>query len=99
MTDDIVAGLRNLYAVGSDPGVFVSRSGMRAAVNIIVSHDLEVFGDVADVSGSTVAIRVQRKELDNAPLRGEIFNMQDGTCYTISSTPQTSRYEHTVFAF
>jgi len=83
-----------IYSQFAVPVTYTDRDGASQTVQAIVLHDLQQFGEVADISGKTVAISVRVSEMAYPPRRGETYTV-GARVYTVDSTIAVDELEHT----
>lgn len=96
----MVAGLSAIYDRLGDPARYTFRSGSHADCTVIVTHEFEEYGDSTLVGADSVLIRVRCSELENRPLRDEVFTLTE-TCETftvVKVLPNSDAFEHRVLA-
>lgn len=95
LASDMLTGADSLYGALASPAVHVDRSGAKTSVSAILVHDLQQYGEVADITGKTAAVSVRVSDLAFPPRRGEQYII-GGKTYTVDSLVSADELEHTV---
>lgn len=95
LANDMLTGVESMYSAFSVSAVYIDRSGSEKAVSVILVHDLQQYGEVADITGKTAAVSVRVSDLAFPPRRGEQYII-GGKTYTVDSLVSADELEHTV---
>lgn len=90
---DFQSAIDEVYAALGVSATYTDRDGATQCVTAIIEHDLQQFGNVADISAATAVISVRVSQMAEKPRRTETYTI-DGTVYTVDSIPYADELEH-----
>jgi hypothetical protein len=90
---DFQAAVDEVYATLGVEATYTDRDGATQCLTAIIEHDLQQFGNVADIAGKTAVVSVRVSELAERPRRGETYTVGT-TVYTVDSIPYADDLEH-----
>jgi hypothetical protein len=82
-----------VYSALGVEAIYTDRNGATQCITAIIEHDLQQFGNVADISGKTAVVSVRVSEMADKPRRGDTYTVGD-TVYTVDSIPYADELEH-----
>lgn len=93
LQSEFLASIDALYDAMGVETTYTDRDGATQSVSAIVEHDLQTFGNVADIAGKTAVISVRVSDMAEKPRRGETYTV-GATVYTVDSIPYADELEH-----
>ena len=91
-----------VYASAGVAALYEDRDGGQASVRVLIERDLSRYGESAQVNVRTALVAVRRKQLADAPRRGDTFTLSapgaDDEVLTVDGLQRTDELEHRVFA-
>ena len=94
LAEDLQRAIDAIYSArNTEECIYTPLTGDAKTVRAIIEHDLQQYGDVADVSGKTAVISVRASELGYGPRRNETYTI-GGKVYTVDSLLASDELEH-----
>lgn len=87
-----------IYTFAGVPAVFRERDGTRdCRVTVVITYDLNQWGDVAEIAGKSAVISVRKSEVELTPRRGSTFTLNNGDdVYLVDQAIVSDDLEHTL---
>jgi len=95
LVSEFLKGIDALYTKMGVSATYTPSGGTSATYTVIVTYDLSLYGDTAEVQQATASVSIRATDLAESPRRGDTFTI-DGTVYRVSSTVTSDELEHTV---
>ena len=95
LNDEFRDGIDDIYAVAGVLSTYTDGDGSALSLTVIVDHNLQQYGDSAEVQRATAALSVRVSEVALPPRKNETF-LINSTTYTVDSVISSDDLEHTV---
>lgn len=95
LANAFVAGINKIYAKAGVSATYTPSGGESVTYTVIITHDLSLYGDTAEVQQATASVSIRASDLAAPPRRGDTFTI-GGETYRVSAAVTSDELEHTV---